>query len=91
MQDTATITDFTGLSARLAAHPVLATRFAQVLDLVEGSGTDIVNAHKAEERAIEVLRDMGNDALHAWAERAAGNAAASARDTGQVDLHLKKK
>lgn len=83
--------DFTAFSARLRAYPALAARFCEVLDLVECSGEGILNANKAEERAIEVLRDMGNDALHAWARRAAEKAAMRARDTGQLQAHLKKK
>lgn len=83
--------DFIDLSTRLQAHPALAARFCEVLDLVENSGAGIVNANKAEERAIEVLRSLGNDALHAWARRAAEKAATQARDTGRLQAHLKKK
>lgn len=83
--------DFTALSARLPAHPALAARFAEVLDLIEGAGGDIANANKAEERAIEVLRSMGNDALQAWALRTAEKSATQARGTGQLEHHLKKK
>ena len=83
--------DFAAFSARLQAHPALTARFCEVLDLVECSGAGALNANEAEERAIEVLRSMGNDALHAWARRVAEKAATQARQTGGLQTHLKKK
>lgn len=36
--------------------------------MVENSTGDIERANDAEQRVIEELRQMGNDALHVWAE-----------------------
>lgn len=83
--------DPTAFCARLQAHPALAARFSEVLDLVECAGVGTLDASQAEERAIEVLRGMGNDALHAWARRGADKAATQARATGGLQVHLKKK
>lgn len=91
MADTTKTIDFTALAARLPAHPALAARFQEVLDLVECTGKGIRNANLAEERAIAVLRDMGNDAMRAWAQHANDEAAGQARGTGQVESHRKKK
>lgn len=57
-----------GLESRLNRHPRLKARLAGLLDIVDNAGGDIEKASAAEQRVIEELRRMGNDALHCWAE-----------------------
>jgi hypothetical protein len=43
-------------------------RFERLLDLVEGRGEEVRKADDAEQRVIEELRGLGQDALHSWAQ-----------------------
>jgi len=54
---------------RLQRHPQLRAKFESLLDVVENASGDVVKAHEAEERVFEELRQMGRDAIQAWAER----------------------
>lgn len=83
--------DCAALAARLVQHPQLAQRFGEVMDLVDNAAGDIRSAHLAEERAIAVLRDMGNEALHAWGQRAAAAAAQIERSSKKSHPHAQKK
>jgi hypothetical protein len=55
------------LATRLAAHPQLQARVEAVLAIVEDTAGELTRADAAEQRVIEALRQMGNEALHAWA------------------------
>ena len=57
------------LIERLDRHPVLRSRVESLLRVVEDAGGDCEKADAAERRLIEELRQMGNEALTAWAER----------------------
>ena len=52
---------------RLNKHPHLKERIEQLLKIVENSDGDLQKADDAEQRVIDELRKMGNDALHDWA------------------------
>jgi len=54
------------LAERLDAHPVLKERFSRLLDVVENAAGDTTLADAAEQRVVEELRQMGNEALHVW-------------------------
>lgn len=54
---------------RLDRHPVLRNRIESLLRVVEDAGGDCEKADAAERRMIEELRQMGHEALTAWAER----------------------
>jgi hypothetical protein len=56
------------LCERLNRHPRLRARVESLLEVVEDAASDCENADAAERRMIEALRQMGNDALTAWAE-----------------------
>ena|SRR5882724_4368373 len=58
--------DFLG---RLQRYPHLQAKFEALLDVVENASGDVVKAHEAEERVFEELRQIGQDAVQAWAER----------------------
>src|SRR5574342_145976 len=57
------------LCERLNRHPLLRAHVESLLAVVEDAAGDCEKADAAERRVIEALRQMGNDALTAWAER----------------------
>jgi len=57
------------LLERLNCHPLLRARVESLLEVVEDAAGDCEKADAAERRVIEELRQMGNEALTAWAER----------------------
>jgi hypothetical protein len=57
------------IEERLKAHPDLKARFEAIMDIVENAGGDVEKADEAERRAIEELRQLGNEVLHGWARR----------------------
>lgn len=56
------------LESRLNRHPHLKARIEGLLDIIDNAGDDIEKASAAEQRVIEELRRMGNEALHCWGE-----------------------
>jgi hypothetical protein len=56
------------LESRLKRHPHLRARLESLLDIIDNAGDDIEKANAAEQRVMEELRKMGNEALHCWAE-----------------------
>ena len=56
------------LGSRLERHPHLRARIEGLLDIIDNAGDDIEKASAAEQRVMEELRRMGNEALHCWAE-----------------------
>lgn len=54
-------------SARLANHPTLKARFESILDVAENTNGDLISADEAEQRAIEEVRQLGNELMHDWA------------------------
>jgi uncharacterized NAD(P)/FAD-binding protein YdhS len=56
------------IEERLEAHPALKARIEALLDVVENSTQDVKKADEAEQKVIEELRQMGQQALQSWAE-----------------------
>ena len=56
------------LEERLTAHPQLLERIEALLNVVENSTGDIEQADLAEQRVIEEVRQIGQQALKGWAE-----------------------
>ena len=67
------------LCERLNRHPLLRTRLEGLLAVVEDAAGDCAKADAAERRVIEELRQMGNEALTAWADRGVEKRAAVAQ------------
>ena len=67
------------LLERLNRHPLLRARMENRLGVVEAAAGDCEKAEAAERRVIEELRQRGNDALTAWAERGVEKSAAVAQ------------
>lgn len=57
------------LASRLEQHPSLKARFEAILDIAENTHGDLVSADKAEQRALEQVRQLGNELLHDWAKQ----------------------
>lgn len=57
------------VAERLDKHPELKERFEMILDIVENVGGDVEKADEAERRAIEAVRQLGNEIVQGWAER----------------------
>lgn len=54
---------------RLQRYPQLRAKFEALLEVVENASGDVVKAHEAEARVFAELRQMGQEAVQAWAER----------------------
>ena len=67
------------LLERLNGHPLLRARVENLLEVVEDAAGDCEKADAAERRVIEERRQMGNEALRAWAERGVEKRAALAQ------------
>ena len=59
------------LEERLQDHPELRAKMERLLAVVENAAGDVEKAAEAERRVTEELRQMGHEALHAWARRQA--------------------
>ena len=68
-----------GLCERLNRHPLLRARVESLLEVVEEAVGDGEKADAAERRVIEARRQLGNEALTAWAERGVEQRAARAQ------------
>ena len=55
------------LLERLEKHPELKERFEMIVDIVENAAGDVEKADEAERRAIEAVRQLGNEIVHGWA------------------------
>ena len=55
------------LEARLAARPQLRARLHQLLDTLDQSVAEGCDAHTAEGRVLEELRQLGREVLGQWA------------------------
>ncbi len=56
------------LGSRLNRHPHLKARMEGLLAIIDNAGEDIEKSSAAEQRVMEELRKMENEALHCWAE-----------------------
>ena len=57
------------LLERLEQYPELRARMEVLFEVVENAAGDAAKADEAEERVMEEIRQMGQEALQAWAER----------------------
>jgi len=57
------------LLEQLEKHPELKERFEMILDIVENASGDVEKADEAERRAIEAVRQLGNEIVQGWAQR----------------------
>lgn len=57
------------LLERLEKHRELKERFEMIVDIVENAAGDVEKADEAERRAIEAVRQLGNEIVQGWAQR----------------------
>jgi hypothetical protein len=77
---------------RLRDYPELKARFEAILTIAEAEGNDLQRADDAEQRAIEEVRKLGNEVMHAWARRTEGqNVAKLTQEEHKHTKHGKKK
>ena len=74
---------------QLDKHPQLKARIKALLDVVENASGDVVRADEAEHRFVEELRQMGLDAMQAWAQRKQNRV--EAESDSRSDLTRKQK
>ena len=74
----------------LNANPQIKNRIASLLGVVEDRGGDLRLADAAEARLIEEIRQMGQEAMQAWAERQAQKCEQEVRQSGQAHREGKK-
>lgn len=55
------------LMERLARHPELYERVKDLLQIVENAAGDALTADEAEEKVVQEMRQIGQEALQAWA------------------------
>jgi len=67
------------LDERLAHRPELLARLHHILDTLDRSVADGSDAHAAEQRVIEELRQLGQEVLGHWAHEAQAQAQAQVR------------
>jgi hypothetical protein len=57
------------LDERLREYPELRVRIEELVEIVENDDGNVVKADDAEERVVQEIRRIGQEALQGWAER----------------------
>jgi len=78
------------LAQRLLQHPHLHSRLEALLDVVENADGDVLKADEAEQRVIEELRQIGHEALQAWAGRKLSRVISESEKRGDLSRKEKK-
>ncbi len=73
------------LEARLQTYPELRAKIETMLTLIENVGGEVEKAAVAEQRVIDVMRELGNDVLQGWAHRQQEKKAAECQATPGVN------
>jgi hypothetical protein len=60
----------TSLDQRFATHPHVRRRLLMIADMIDQAVAEGCTAHQAEARAIEQIRQLGQELLTDWAEKA---------------------
>lgn len=58
------------LDERFASRPALRRRLLSIADVIDQAVAEGCTAHEAEARAIEQIRQLGNEVLTDWGEKA---------------------
>ena len=78
------------LLKRLMSHPQIRDRIVSLLDVVEDAGDDLKRADDAEDRVVEEVRRMGQEALQAWAQTQVAQTEQEVRRSGRARREGKK-
>ncbi len=84
------ILDDQALLNGLNAHPHIKARIMSLLAAVEDAGGDLKKADAAEQRMIEEMRRMGQEAMQAWADGQVKKTEQVLREQGHVQREGKK-
>jgi len=75
---------------KLHAHPQIRERIASILSVVEADSAGLKRADDAEERLVEEVRRMGQEAMQAWALGQIEQTEQEVRHTGRAHREGKK-
>lgn len=78
------------MDERLQAHPELRSRFEMILAIIENATGEVETADEAERRALDAVRQLGNEVLHGWARRQHQKQAAEVAQQAGVRRKVKK-
>ncbi len=78
------------LVRRLEAHPHMRERIASLLTVVEDESGELKLADDAEDRVIEEIRRMGQEAMQAWANAQVDKTTQTALQAGKTHREGKK-
>lgn len=74
----------------LQRHPQIRSRVAELLAVVEDSKGDLKRADDAEDRLIEELRRLGQQAMQSWAQGQVHKTEQEVRNSGRAHREGKK-
>jgi len=78
------------INQKLHAHPQIRERIVSLLGVVEADGQGLRRADDGQERLIEELRRMGQEAMQAWAAGQVEQTEQEVRRTGRAHREGKK-
>lgn len=78
------------ITRKLHAHPHIRERLASILSVVQADAEGLRQADDAEERLVEEVRRMGQEAMQAWALRQIEQTEQEVRHTGRAHREGKK-
>jgi hypothetical protein len=78
------------ITQKLHAHPQIRERIVSMLAVVDAEGDGLKRADDAEERLIEEVRRMGQEAMQAWATQQVNQTEQDVRRTGRAHRESKK-
>jgi hypothetical protein len=78
------------ITQKLRAHPQLRERIVSLLAVVDAEGEGLRRADDVEERLIEELRRMGQEAMQAWSAGQVHQTEQEVRRTGRAHREGKK-
>lgn len=79
------------LDERFADRPHLRRRLLAIADMIDQAVAEGCTAHEAEARAIEQIRQLGNDVLTDWAQKSEQQARAKTQQDDKALQAYRKK
>ena len=78
------------ITRKLHAHPHIRERIISILSVVESDAAGLRRADDAEERLVEEIRRMGQEAMQAWALNQIEQTEQEVRHTGRAHREGRK-
>jgi hypothetical protein len=78
------------LLRRLSRHPKIRSGMVSLLGAVDDEGGDLKRADDAEDRLVEEMQRMGQQAMQAWAQGQVHETEQDVRRSGRARRHGKK-